>query len=263
MKELIFIKLGGSVITDKSKEFTARPANIKRLGGEIKAALKVFPCAIVIGHGAGSFAHTPAKKYQTKKGLINSKSLMGMTIVEDAARTLNDILVKIFIKGNLPVFPFSPASFIISDTQVSNKSYLDPIKQALLTGSHPVIYGDVIMDRGQGCTIFSTEKVLSIVAKKLVRDYKIRMIYVTDVNGVHDEKGNIIPVITNKNFNQLKSSIIGAKSVDVTGGMLHKVEQALSLAKKYDISTSIVNGNEKNSLKNAVMGKKTTGTRIC
>ena len=263
MKELVLIKLGGSVITDKSKEFTARPENIKRLAGEIKSALKVFKGAIVIGHGAGSFAHLPAKKYQTKKGFINSKSLMGMSIVEDAARQLNAIVIKEFIKENLPVFPFSPASFILNDPDSGVKSYIDPIRHALMTGSHPVIYGDVIMDKTTGCTIFSTEKVLSIIAKELLKDYKIRMIYVTDVNGVHDEKGMTIPVITSKNFDQLKSSIVGAKNVDVTGGMLHKVEQALSLAKKYDILTLIVNGNEKNNLKNAVMDKKTTGTRIC
>ncbi|QQG41575.1 MAG: isopentenyl phosphate kinase family protein [Candidatus Woesebacteria bacterium] len=255
MKELILIKLGGSVITDKSMEFTVRPENIKRLGGEIKAALKVFSGAIVIGHGAGSFAHTPAKKYQTKKGLINSKSLMGMSIVEDAARQLNAIVIKEFIKENLPVFPFSPASFIISDTLISIKSYIDPLEHLLLTGGHPVIYGDVIMDKKQGCTIFSTEKILSIIAKKLIKNYKIRMIYVTDVDGVYDENGKTIPVITSKNFDQLKSSILGARNVDVTGGMLHKVEESLKLAKTIGIKTQIVNGTKAGGLMNAILGK--------
>lgn len=273
MKELILIKLGGSVITDKSKEFTAQPANIKRLGGEIKAALKVFNGAIVIGHGAGSFAHTPAAKYRTKKGLrpigptarrafTYEENLLGMSIVEDAARQLNAIVIKEFIKENLPVFPFSPASFIISDALVSIKSYIDPIIKALEIGSLPVVYGDVIIDKKQGCTIFSTEKVLSVIAKKLVKEYKIRMIYVTNVDGVYDEKGKTIPVITSSNFDQLKTSIIGAMGVDVTGGMLHKVEESLKLAKDARIKTQIINGLRVGEIKKAILGKKTSGTLV-
>ena len=69
---------------------------------------------LLIGHGAGSFAHTPAAKYQTKKGLINKDSLFGMSVTEDAARQLNAIIIEGFLKNKVPVFPFSPASFLIS-----------------------------------------------------------------------------------------------------------------------------------------------------
>ena len=37
--ELVFVKLGGSVITDKTQPETARPEVIARLAGEIAAAL--------------------------------------------------------------------------------------------------------------------------------------------------------------------------------------------------------------------------------
>lgn len=262
MRELILIKLGGSVITDKNKEFTAREANIRRLAGEIKDALKVYKGKVIIGHGAGSFAHTPAAKYQTKKGLIGKDGLIGMAIVEDAARQLNAVVIKNFLSKKLPVFPFSPASFLISDAKRGVKSYLDPIKNALRIGAIPVVYGDVIMDTKTGCTIFSTEKVLSILAKELKGDYKIRMIYCTDVDGVYDDKGKTIPVISGKNFTGVKKSILGAKGVDVTGGMLHKVEESLAVARKYRISTLIINGAKSGNLTKAIEGKKILGTKI-
>lgn len=262
MNELILIKLGGSVITDKNKEFTARPKNIKRLAEEIKVAQKTFTGRIIIGHGAGSFAHTPAAKYQTKNGLINDESLMGMSIVEDAARQLNAIVIKNFLEEKIPVFPFSPASFVISDAEGDGASYIDPIKQALLTGCLPVIYGDVIMDKKQGFTIFSTEKILSIIAKEFYKIYLTRIILVTDVDGVYDEKGMTIPVISNKNFDQVKSSILGAKNVDVTGGMFHKVEESLKLASNLGIETLIINGNKEGFLKKAILGEEVTGTKI-
>ena len=262
MKELILIKLGGSVITDKRRKFTAREGNIKRFAGEIKSALKTFKGDIIIGHGAGSFAHTPASKYQTKKGLTNKNSLTGMVIVEDVARRLNAIVIKEFLLKNLSVFPFSPASFIISDAKGDSKSYVDPVKCALRVGIIPVVYGDVIMDEKTGCTIFSTEKVLSILAKKLKAYYKIRMVYVTDVDGVYDKNGKTILVMSSKNLDRLKTSITGAKNADVTGGMMHKVEESLKLAEETGIRTLIVNGIKIGELKRAVLGEKVDGTLV-
>jgi isopentenyl phosphate kinase len=262
MEELILVKLGGSVITDKQKEFTERGENIKRLAKEIKEGQKVFKGKIIIGHGAGSFAHTPAAKYQTKKGLINKDSLLGMALTEDAARKLNAIVVSNFLEENIPVFPFSPASFLISDMERGIGSYLDPIKEALRVGAIPVVYGDVILDKKQGCTIFSTEKVLSVVTKGLKDLYKIRMIYVTDVDGVYDDKGVTIPVISKTNFNRLKSAILSAKGVDVTGGMLHKVEEGLKMASEFNLEAVIINGTINGELRKAVLGEKTNSTKI-
>ena len=262
MENLILIKLGGSVITDKKKDFTVREENILRLGRELKSALKVGKSKVVIGHGAGSFAHVPAHKYQTKEGLIDKDSLYGMSLTEDAARKLNSIVLKDFLSLGLPAFSFSPASFLISDAKVYSKSYLDPIKKALQIGIIPVVYGDVILDKVQGCTIFSTESILSILARELKDEYKISIIYATDTNGVYDENKDSIKAITSKNFELVKKSIQGSGSTDVTGGMLHKVEEALGLAKETGISTQIINGTKENELKKAILGESVVSTTI-
>lgn len=262
MEELILIKLGGSVITDKGKEFTAREDNIKRFAKEISEAQKVFKGKIIIGHGAGSFAHTPAAKFETRRGIINDKSILGASIVEDSARALNAILTRNFLTENVPIFSFSPGSFLISDGERSISSYFDPIRKALEIGLVPVVYGDVIIDKTQGFTIFSTEKVFETLVQKLNETYKIRMIYVTDVDGVYDKKGNTIPVITRTNFDQLKTSILGAKGVDVTGGMLHKVEESLKLSEEFGTETLILNGNKNGSLQKAILKGKIVGTKV-
>jgi isopentenyl phosphate kinase len=262
MKELILIKLGGSVITDKSREYFAREENIVRLAKEIKLALKNFKGKIIVGHGAGSFAHTPAHKYKTKEGLVGKDSLFGMSVTEEAARLLDQIVVKKLINEKIPVYAFSPGSFLISDAKVCSKSYFDPIKKALEIGVVPVVYGDVVIDRKIGFTIFSTEKILSILAREFLKEYKIKIIYVADVDGVYDDRGITIPEITSKNFKSLKPSIVGASGVDVTGGMLHKVEEALVLAKETGIKTLIINGTKTDSLKKAILGKEVTGTLI-
>lgn len=262
MKELVLIKLGGSVITNKSVDSTAHVSVIARLAAEIKKAQEKYKGRLVVGHGAGSFAHRPASKYQTKKGLINKNSLIGMSVVEDKARQLNAIVVGQFLTKKVSIFPFSPASFAFLDAKGGVKSYIDPLIGALDINAIPIVYGDVIMSKQTGFTIFSTEKVLSLIASKLRKDYRIRIVYVTDVNGVYDSKGKTILNITSSNFDQLKSAIAGAKNVDVTGGMLHKVDESLKIAKKLGIQTLIINGNKKGELVKAIVGTKTLGTTI-
>ena len=60
---LTFLKLGGSLITDKDSPHTARPEILRRLAEEIAAARQHNPAMqLIIGHGSGSFGHMPAKK---------------------------------------------------------------------------------------------------------------------------------------------------------------------------------------------------------
>jgi isopentenyl phosphate kinase len=65
----IFLKLGGSLITDKTRVEHARKPIIRRLAREIKAAREARPdLQIVLGHGSGSFGHVAAKKHGTRDG---------------------------------------------------------------------------------------------------------------------------------------------------------------------------------------------------
>ena len=66
-KPLILLKLGGSLITDKTKPYTANIPVIKRLAREIHEAREEKDINLIVGHGGGSFPHVSAKKYQTHK----------------------------------------------------------------------------------------------------------------------------------------------------------------------------------------------------
>ena len=83
LSELILLKLGGSVITDKTQPFTARLDVIERLAAEIKAALdeRGDDLQLIVGHGAGSFGHEVAAKYQTHKGAVSADSWLGFAEV--------------------------------------------------------------------------------------------------------------------------------------------------------------------------------------
>ena len=71
-KEIIFLKLGGSLITDKDKAYTPRLDKLTELALEIKTVLDSTPdLLLILGHGSGSFGHTAAKKYGTRDGVAN------------------------------------------------------------------------------------------------------------------------------------------------------------------------------------------------
>lgn len=261
-QKLILIKLGGSLITDKNKPFTAKEAVIRRLAREIKEGLKNFSGKIIIGHGSGSFGHTMAAKYQTQNGFINKKSRQGLALVADVAIQINRIVIKNFLKVGLPVFSLAPASFIKARNQKLEKIFLEPILELLKKGLIPIIYGDVILDQKKGCCIFSAEKTLNILAKNLQKNHRIlKIIHAGDTDGVYDSRGWTIPVITQDLFKKFQKVIGGSAATDVTGGMFHKVKESLAAA-KLGIPSLIINGKNLGNLKRAIEGKKIKGTWI-
>jgi isopentenyl phosphate kinase len=263
MERLTIIKLGGSVITDKSKPFYAKERTIGRLGREILQVTKRYKGCLIIGHGSGSFGHVVASRYKTHKGLINRDSKKGMVLTSDAAIQINRIVMKNLIKVGLLVKSFSPTSFIVAKGGRFYKVFSDPIHNVLLTGVTPVIYGDVIGDIKMGFCIFSAEMIIHALIKALRKNYEIeRIIYCSNTNGVYDREGNAVPKITSKNINKLRDEIGYAEGADVTGGMLHKVEESLKLAQSFNIRTMIINGMTRGSLRRACTGDNFEGTLI-
>ena len=243
MKNLILVKLGGSVITDKSKPFTARNDVIKKLAKEI-IKLKNKNTDLIVGHGQGSFAHIPASKYKTQMGIVDNKSIFGFAVVSEMAKRPNTILTQEFLKLKIPVVSFSPMSFIYTKKTKTKKILINHIKKAMDIGLIPVIYGDVILDETKrGFCIYSGEATLDLLAKKLSKFYKkIKIIYYTDTNGVYDNNGKTISLITPKNFKSIEKYLTGSSKTDVTGGMIHKVEESLQLVKFLDAEVYIMNG---------------------
>ncbi len=241
MKDLVLIKLGGSVITDKSKPFTARLDVIDRLARRIKNKYISRDFDLIVGHGGGSFPHVPAAKYQTQKGIVNDKSVWGFCLTADAAIQINRIVLARLLKYKIPAVSFAPLSFI---TQKSVSTM--HIQKALQIGIVPVVYGDLVMNEKQGFQIYSGEKTLDVLANKLRKNYKkVTIIYYTDTFGVYDNKGKTIPVITPSNYLSIKKFLVGSSHTDVTGGMLHKVEESLAFVKKFDAQIYILNGLSK------------------
>ena len=254
--KLILIKLGGSIITDKKIPYTAKISVIKRLAKE----LKVINKNIILAHGSGSFGHTSAAKYGGKKGY---KNLKGIAKVARDAMEINRIVMDILVGEGLPAISFRPMSMILTNEGKIESSFFESIEIAFKQGLIPVIYGDVIWDKKWKSTIYSGETILNKIGNYMKsKGFKIdKIIQVGETNGVYDDKKNTIPVITRKTWPNFKKFVFGLKVKDVTGGMQHKVEDALEMA-DLGIKTLLINGMTKNELSNAILGKPTKGTLI-
>ncbi|MDI6806302.1 MAG: isopentenyl phosphate kinase [Candidatus Aenigmarchaeota archaeon] len=271
MGELILLKLGGSVVTDKSKPFTEDIKIIRRLAREIHAARKEKNFRLVVGHGGGSYPHVPAKKYKTNEGVVNKKSCEGIAKVQDAASTLNRIIVRELIAAGECAVSIHLSSSCVTENGEIKYMFLKPIKKLLDLNMIPVPYGDVCLDSEKGCSILSTEKILSYLAKKLPtmeKKYKVsRILICTKVPGVFtgdpikNPNAKHIPLVTPKNLKEIINYVKGSAGIDVTGGMLHKVEMLLELAKK-EIESEIINATKPGILKRALLGERGLGTII-
>lgn len=269
MEELILIKFGGSVITDKSKPFTEDIDTIKRLAKEIHEARTERKFKLIVGHGGGSYPHTSASEFRTDNGIINERSYEGIAKVQDAAARLNRIIVKELIDAGENAVSINPLSCTIAEDGMIKEIFLRPIEKLLDFDMVPVPYGDVCLDLKKGCCILSTEKILNYIAKAFSKEkYKVsRILLCGRVDGVFtdnpDENPNaeLIPMVTQENIEKIENDLKGSSGIDVTGGMLHKVKMMLELT-KLGIESEIINAKKPGILKKALLGEKGLGTII-
>ena len=111
MNELVFVKLGGSVITDKARAETARPSVIDRLASEVGRAMAARPqLQLLLGHGSGSFGHGVARHHGTRKGVHTEADWRGFAEVAAVAARLNRLVVDAFLEAGVPVWSLQPSA---------------------------------------------------------------------------------------------------------------------------------------------------------
>jgi len=263
-KPVTLIKLGGSIITNKDIPMSLRADVLTRLVDETARAYKEKSDELfIVGHGQGSFAHVPAQEYKTIDGFTHNESKFGMAVVQDSAAQLNRIVVHEFIRRHIPAVSLYPSNSIVTRNRKADSFCTDIFEEYVKLGLFPVTGGDVIVDREQGCTIWSTEEVLAFFARQFVKKgWQIKQIvHVTEVEGFLDTEKMLVPEITAESWPNIKHALATTKGFDVTGGMGLKIEESLALA-KIGISSKIISGLVKNNLYNTLVGLETVGTRI-
>jgi isopentenyl phosphate kinase len=263
-KEVVFLKLGGSLITDKSRARTARPDTIRRLVEEIAQARKALPgLRLVLGHGSGSFGHMEAKKFETAEGVRSAEDWHGFTMVWAAADQLNRIVSDALAAGGVPAIRIAPSSCAILEDGRLAEMPVAPVWSALDAGLVPVVYGDAVFDRTRGGGIASTEMVFAHLARSL---HPQRILLAGIERGVFEDyptREVLLPQIRAAGWEMIRPKLEGSAHTDVTGGMLSKVQEMLELIlREENLQVLVFSGEIEGNVRRALSGEPLEGTRL-
>jgi isopentenyl phosphate kinase len=264
MNELVFVKLGGSVITDKARPETPRPEVIARLAGEVASALVARPdLRLVLGHGSGSFGHVVARRYGTRQGVHTVADWRGFAEVAAVAARLNRLVTDAFLAAGVPVWSLPPSASARCRGGELTSLAAATVEEALAHGLVPLVYGDVALDEEQGGTIISTEQVFAYLARQF---RPARMILVGVVDGVYegdplrDPSARLVPEISAANWSAVQAVLGGSHATDVTGGMLAKVEEMVDLVRELPgLTVQLISGERRGALETALLQPGSAG----
>ena len=242
------LKIGGSILTDKSREYAARPEEIGRIAAEIASC----PEDLLLVHGAGSFGHIPAKRY----GLPQNFSPEGLRLTHLSVARLCEMMVEALGRAGVECLPVHPLSTAMLRQGRIESFFLDPIKKMIAEGIMPVLHGDVAMDASMGASIVSGDQLIAYLAGKLQSE---TVAVGSNVDGVMIS-GLPLAEIKREDLIRFEDEIGASTGVDVTGGMRGKLLELLELADRGTESLIFHAGKEGNVAR-ALRGER-VGTRI-
>ena len=261
MKELIFIKIGGSYLTDKTKAYSLDENHIHLIAKAISVLLNENNFDIILAHGAGAYGHIKAKQFKAQSGIHPVHNWQAFYQIRHDMISMNAKFLQICYEEKLYPVTVQPSAIIMSKSGKIEAINSDIIQKLLAFDQIPLLHGDIVLDKNQGFTIASTENILTALCKTI---FFHRVIMISDVSGVYDDNKNIIPEINSKNYNQIMKYLGSSKGIDITGGMKSKVEQLYELIKaKKILKSHILSVHDNyNDLKNLIFNNANLGTLI-
>ena len=223
----ILLKVGGSVLTDKSKKGIIFSDKIKEICSVIKS-LYDRDIRIAIVTGVGSLGHQAVFKCGAHKGDDGTiERRVGVVEAQIAVNNLRNVFLSEMGKAGVPAFQFYVSSIALSDKMVPQQFNISSLEYFLKSDIVPITSGDVVPDMSMGFSVMSGDIVLQMLAKSW--NPKI-IAYGTNVDGIFDadpqEKPNaklIKEIRLEENINSF-NSITNGQNIDVSGAMKGKLQ---------------------------------------
>ncbi len=222
---MIIVKLGGSIITDKTQYKAFRSKETENI---IKELIKIKDNFIIV-HGGGSFGHIMARKYNLP-GKLNKNSLEGYTMVHNDMVELNIKISNLLLQYGINNIGIPPSSIIYN-----NKKNYNIFKKYFSVNIMPVSYGDVYLKNENYLGIYSGDNIVYDLSKIFKPE---KVIFFSDVDGIYDKnpkKYNDAKLLktVNKDFK--------SDNNDVTGGIMGKY-MTMKKISNLGIQTYLING---------------------
>lgn len=267
MSETVFLKLGGSLITDKTQVEQVLPDVLRGAAGEIARARRDAPgLRLVLGHGSGSFGHVAARRYGTRTGVEGPEAWLGFARVAEAAARLNRLVAAALLAEGVPAWSVQPSAGGWCAGGMLVRWQDELFEMALARGLVPLAYGDAMLDETRGGTIASTEELFTWLVGRL---QPARIILAGTVDGVYsadplaDAAAELWPLVTPADLPGMQASLGQSHGVDVTGGMLSKVTEMCALVEAHpQLEIRLISGRRPGALYGSVLGRPEAGGTV-
>ena len=259
MSELVFLKLGGALITDKQGDRVFHSLRVRDLGSEILEAARRKGMRLLIAHGGGCFGHAPARRYRVREGLAGGGGWEGYAHTRREVIELNGLVLDALAEAGLFPVTVQPSATAVARDGAIVRMDTAVIEAALARGQTPMIFGDAALDESRGFTIISAEGFMAWLAHRL---RPARVIMACDVDGVYDANpaenpdARRLASVDGSNEEAVMAALGGSAGVDVTGGMAGKVRALRALANALpDVEIRIVGGTIPGRVRAALCGE--------
>ncbi|MBT60347.1 MAG: hypothetical protein CMA63_02190 [Euryarchaeota archaeon] len=270
MREVVVIKWGGGLITDKTLLCTTQHSVINELAKTVRDCVD-NGLRVILVHGAGSYGHLRAKYWKLHLGSL-PKELFKAQVecatqeqavqqVRDEMMTLNSHVVKSLHDAGLETVVHPPHQWV-TNTGTNFLGSVERFTSDDETTVH-VTYGDVVpVDSNKEFGILSGDDL--VVRLSLEVEHVQRLIFA--IGGV-DGLLRVPPAqAVDEDLIEIWSSDITFEGhhdslIDVTGGIGLKAARGAVVAAN-GIDVFMVNGGIPERVLSAMMGQKVRGTKI-
>jgi len=255
-EDLIVIKYGGNVLIDRKifNNFIEDISILNKLG-----------LSIIIVHGGGPRIERELKKENIQTKFINGLRVTDEKVIKIVEEVLidfnNDIVSSLKKKGSKAVSINSKINNVINvipDKRelgfvgVPDKINSDTIKDMMSQNQIPIV-APLGLDKNNQAYNINGDTAASAIAKKLKSR---RLILMTNVEGVYDDRKKLIPEIKPFDLeNLIKWKIVGE-------GMIPKIENCVNAVENGVRGVVILDGRKPHSILDEIFSDKGSGTLI-
>ncbi|MFX1391550.1 MAG: type 2 isopentenyl-diphosphate Delta-isomerase [Promethearchaeota archaeon] len=261
VNEIVLLKLGGSLLTDKNKPFSLREGVIDNCINQVIESKK----PIILIHGGGSFGHPIARNYQISEGLNDSieDQIIGLSKTHDIMNKFNSIVINKLLDKKCPAISIQPSSIFLRDFNQIRIKTIEPIEQLIKLGVIPVLYGDIVLSRDSSFSILSGDQIILKLCEK-IRNFKVsKVIFAIEKDGIFINDNGKEKLAFNLSLNDLDKIKLAEldQKIDVTGGIKSKLEYIKEIV-KLNIPVQIINGLKNKYILKALLNHSLECTNI-
>ncbi|TES95411.1 MAG: amino acid kinase [Promethearchaeota archaeon] len=267
-EDLIVLKLGGSLLTDKSTAYKLKEKVLKAVAAEIKECIDLdLIKSLVIIHGVGSFGHPPVLKYNLHKGFRNKDQLMSMSKTQQIVNEFRKTIATTFIEEGVPINLMHASSMVVGSKLVITDHTFTSLKGFLSLGMVPLIGGDMMYDTSMGFSVCSGDQLAVVLSRVL---HAKQLLFATDVPGVFDKdpkSGEDAQLLRDININEIEQFLGNTDDTtktDASGKMRGKLLSLASIKDRIQegLEVVILSMSRKGVLKNYLKGEENELTKI-